>query len=80
MVLWRKMGLPDDMVYIVQCHRNGIVPKLLELFFAIMHIVIVFHGHIELIAGRLGGAESLSAEVAATHNDPSVAVFAVVLG
>ena len=75
-----QVGLPDDMVHIVQRHRNGVIPKLLELFFAIMHIVIVFHGHIELIAGRLGGAESLSAEVAAAHDDPSVAVFREVGG
>ena len=80
MLLWRKMGLPDDMVHIVQRHRNGIIPKLLELFFAIMHIVIVFHGHIELVAGWLGSAEALGAEVAATHDDPSVAMFTVVLG
>ncbi len=80
MLLWRKMGFPDDMVHIVQGHRNGIVPELLELFLAIVHIVIVLHSHIELVARRLGGAESLSAEVAATHNNPAVAVFTVVLG
>ena len=80
MVFWCKMGLPDDVVHIVQGHRNGIVPETLKLLLAIMHIVIVFHSHIELVARRLGGAEPLGAEVAATHDDPSVAVFAVVLG
>ncbi len=80
MLFWCKMGLPDDMVHIVQGHRNGIVPESLKLLFAIVHIVVIFHGHIELVARRLGGAESLGAKVAATHNDPAVAMFTVVLG
>ena len=32
------------------------------------------------MATLIGGAKSLCAEVAATHDDPSVAMFAVVLG
>ena len=73
------MGFANDMVHIVHGHWNGILPKALKLFLAVMHIVVVLHGHIQFVAWRFGGAEPLCAEVAATHDDPAVAVLIVVI-
>ena len=78
MFFWGQMGFANDMVHIVHCHWDGIFPKALKLFLAVMHIVVVLHGHVQFVAWRFGGAETLCAEVAATHDDPAVAMFIMV--
>ena len=78
MFFWCQMGFANDMVHIVHCHRDGILPKALKLFLAVLHIVVVLHGHVQFVAWRFGGAEPLCAKVAATHDDPAVAMFIMV--
>ena len=75
----RKMSAVHDAVHVIHSHGYGVVPQMLKFLLAVMHIVIILHGHIQLIAWRFGGAEPLRAEVAAAHNDPAVAMLAVAL-
>ena len=80
MFFWSQMGFANDMVHIVHGHWNGILPKALKLFLAVMHIVVVLHGHVQFVAWRFGGAETLCAEVAASHDDPAIAMLIVFFG
>ena len=75
----REMSAVHDAVHVIHSHGYGVVPQMLKFLLAVMHIVIILHGHIQLIARRFGGAEPLRTEVAAAHNDPAVAMLAVAL-
>lgn len=71
------MSLTNHLLHIRKTDRDGVVPQLLKLAFAVSHVVVVLHRHIEFVAGRLSGAETLFGEVAAAHDDPAVAVLVV---
>ena len=68
------------MLHIFHTHGNTLIPQPPELVFTIAHIVVVLHRHIELIAVVVGCAQPLVGEVAATHDDPPVAVLREVAG
>ena len=45
-----KVGLIDNPAHIVDGDRQTLIPQPLELALAIAHIVVVLHGHIQLIS------------------------------
>ena len=75
----RYMGMPTCGYqigdFVVDADGNALVPQPLELLLAIVDIVEVLHGYIEFVAVFLCGAQPLVGQVAAAHDDPSVAVW-----
>ena len=79
LLLRSKVGAAHHPLHIGLGDGDGDVPKLLKLLLAVSHVVIILHGHVQFVARRVAGAEALLADVAAAHDDPAVAMLAVVL-
>ena len=79
LVFWGKVGKAHYVLHIGESDGQRLFPKLLKLSFAIVHIIVVLHCHVEFITWRCCRPQSLFAEIAATHDDPTVAVFIVLL-
>ena len=60
--------------------RNSFFPQEMELIGAILHIVIVLHGHVQLVTGRTGDTQTGVGDIGRTHDDPTIAMFIMLVG
>ena len=60
--------------------RNSLFPQDVELIGAIFHIVIVLHGHVQLVTGRTGDAQAGVGDIGRPHDDPTIAMFVMLVG
>ena len=74
-----QMGAANHAVHICHGDGNTFSPETLKFLLAEMHVVVVFHSHVKLVARWFSKPKPLLADIRRTHNHPAVAVLGVVL-